>query len=226
VADKPLHGAPVPHVAFDIYRVPFFLEPDYPKEENFFESNRDRLVRKWGGQANWEEQKRRHALKQRGREAGIERFNLDRLASNTFQSHVLVQWVAKTAGLAASEALYDKLNVAHFVEGRKLNDREMLVQLAGEVDGVDKEEARAYLDSGAGAEDVERMYAKVTSMGIHSIPTFVFDGGRFHLSGAAHTRDIEQVLREIEAEAAEASEAKASPYEARPPLFAGQQDQE
>lgn len=39
---------PVP-LGFTVLRVPFFLEPDYPKSEDFEESNHDRLVRKWGG---------------------------------------------------------------------------------------------------------------------------------------------------------------------------------
>ena len=64
-------------------RVPFFLEPEYPTAAEFEETNRVRLLRKWGGKRGWDEQKRRHALKERGREVGIEHFNLDRVASNT-----------------------------------------------------------------------------------------------------------------------------------------------
>ncbi len=41
-----------------VLRVPFFLEPGYPKSEDFEESNHDRLVRKWGGKAEFEAQKR------------------------------------------------------------------------------------------------------------------------------------------------------------------------
>ena len=33
---------------------------------------------------------------------GIERFNLDRIASNTLASHRLVQWVTKTKGVTAA----------------------------------------------------------------------------------------------------------------------------
>ena len=64
---------------------------------------------------------------------GIEAFKLDRTASNTMQSHRLVQWAARHHGLEYSEALYDLLNVRHFVEGRKLNDRAMLLDAAAEV---------------------------------------------------------------------------------------------
>ena len=52
---------------------------------------RERLIRKWGGEREFSAQKSRHMLKQRGQEVGIERFNLDRIASSTFLSHRLVQ---------------------------------------------------------------------------------------------------------------------------------------
>ena len=80
-------------MGFNVVRVPFFLEPNYAEDETWTESNRDRLVRKWGGQAGWEAQKQRHNLKGRGQEVGIEKFNLDRRASSTLASHRLVQWV-------------------------------------------------------------------------------------------------------------------------------------
>ena len=46
--------------------MPFFLEPEYSESEEFEETNRVWLVRKWGGSAGWEAQKRAHALKERG----------------------------------------------------------------------------------------------------------------------------------------------------------------
>ena len=70
VTAVPLPPAPHPHVSFDVYRIPFFLEPSYPTDESFRESNRHRLERKWGGRAQFAAQKRRHRLKERGVEAG------------------------------------------------------------------------------------------------------------------------------------------------------------
>lgn len=109
VLDDPLPGAPRP-LAFSVIRVPFFLEPGYDEEKPFIESNRDRLVKKWGGKRGWEAQKTSHDLKGRGLEAGIPHFNLDRLAANTMASHRLIQNLGKTYGLAVSEAVYDRLN--------------------------------------------------------------------------------------------------------------------
>ena len=49
-----------PMLVFAVIRVPFFLEPDYDESLPFIESNRDRLIKKWGGKQGWELQKQRH----------------------------------------------------------------------------------------------------------------------------------------------------------------------
>jgi len=113
MTQKPM--TPGKPLRFSVIRVPFFLEPDYPQD--FEETNRVRLTRKWGGEAGWNAQKARHGLKERGEEVGIERFDLDRIASNTMASHRLVQWITRTKGPTASEALYDLLNQVRLVWG-------------------------------------------------------------------------------------------------------------
>ena len=128
VASKPLDAARP--MAFNLIRVPFFLEPDYPTSPEFEETNRVRLIRKWGGERGWANQKAHHRLKERGREVGIQHFNLDRIASNTLASHRLVQWVTRTLGTNKAEKLYADLNARHFVEGEKLNNHNMLVEAA------------------------------------------------------------------------------------------------
>lgn len=190
VAGRPL--------SFACVRVPFFLEPDYPESESFAISNRLRLERKWGGQEQWLEQKQRHRLKERALEAGItERIDLDRLASNTLKSHRLVQWVSRTRGLAASERLYDALNVLHFVDGRKLNDTAMLAAAAAAHAGIDEATALAFLDSDDGREQIEAALAVARRFGINSIPKFVVDG-EVIIDGAAHADEHVRCFREIE----------------------------
>lgn len=61
VLSKPLHSSDnPPTLVFAVIRVPFFLEPDYDESLPYIESNRDRLVRKWGGKEGWERQKQHH----------------------------------------------------------------------------------------------------------------------------------------------------------------------
>jgi len=185
-----------------VLRVPFFLEPHYDENKPFIESNRERLVAKWGGQAGWERQKKAHDLKGRGMEAGIPHFNLDRLTSNTMASHRLIQHIGKLFGLHASEALYDRLNVYYFVDGQALNDRPRVAQVAAEEllkhgYKMSEEEILKFLESNQGRKEIERTLEALNELGIHSIPKFVVEGHTV-IDGAAHWRHHVEVFREIE----------------------------
>jgi len=180
---------------FSLARVPFFLEPDYPRGEAFEETNLERLQRKWGGAREFEAQKRRHRLKERGRAAGIPHFRAERIASNTHASHRLVQWVTKRAGTQVAERLYADLNFRHFEEGKKLNDRRMLAEAAG----------LAFLDSGEGEAEIAAAQRVLQDLGIHSIPTTLVDG-QFSIGGALPADEVEQLFRKLEAEEEEDGE--------------------
>lgn len=192
-------------LGFTVLRVPFFLEPEYPTEERFEETNRTRLHRKWGGEAAFKAQKQRHGLKERGEDVGITHFNLDRIASNTLASHRLVQWVTRTMGINAAETLYNDLNYRHFEKGQKLNDRAMLVEAAGAV-GADRSDAETFLASNAGEAEIEKVKGLLSALGVNSIPTFVVGGKRL-VSGAAHSADLVYAFRQIEESGEDASRA-------------------
>jgi peptidyl-tRNA hydrolase len=66
--------------------------------------------------------------------------------------------------------------------------------------GLDAAAAEAFLASGVGHASVQAVYLRVTAMGVHSIPTFLVDGGRFVVNGAANASELEACLRAIEAE--------------------------
>ena len=181
---------------FSVLRVPFFLEPSYDTDERFSETNRARLERKWGGKAAFAAQKHRHRLKERGQEVGIEKFNLDRLASSTLKSHRLIQWITKNRGCEVAEAVYNDLNHRHFVDGKKLNDADMLCDAAATA-GVDRDEAMRFLASDEGLEEIGDAQEMLQEMGIHSIPNFVV-GGKVVVSGAVHATELVQIFRRIE----------------------------
>jgi len=186
-------------MGFTLVRVPFFLEPDYPTSPEFEETNRVRLVRKWGGQAGWEAQKRRHRLKERGQEVGIQHFNLDRVASNTLASHRLVQWITKTLGINAAETLYNELNKRHFELGQKLNDHDMLIDAAVAV-GAEPEAARRFLESGEGMQEIDAAQGVLRDLGVSGIPTLIV-GGKYQLpSGAVGADTLVEAFRAIEAQ--------------------------
>lgn len=215
VLAEPLPGAPRP-VCFSVLRVPYFLEPNYDEAAPFIESNRDRLIKKWGGERGWEEQKRRHDLKGRGTAAGIPHFNLDRLASNSMASHRLIQHVGKTYGLRVSEGLYDRLNTYYFVDGHALNDKPRLAKVAAEEiaqlvasEGgkanadvppsiMAEEEVLAFLQGDQGRKEIEMALQALDDLGVHGIPKFIIEG-RQVVDGAAHSSVFVDIFRDIEA---------------------------
>jgi predicted DsbA family dithiol-disulfide isomerase len=191
-------------LAFSVIRVPFFLEPNYDPSKPYIESNRERLVKKWGGKRGWETQKNHHNLKGRGMDAGIPHFNLDRLAANSMASHRLIQHLGKTYGLGVSETIYDLLNQYYFVDGHSLNDRPLLARAVAEAlssmmeDAPSARELLDFLDGDQGRKEIEAALRALDQLGVHSIPKFIIEG-RTLLDGAAHSDSFIQIFREIEA---------------------------
>jgi len=196
-----------PKLIFSVLRVPFFLEPDYPDDIPYVETNRERPIRKWGGVDQWERQKRSHDLKGRGEEAGIPYFNLDRLTSHTMASHRLIQHIGKAFGLNISEALYDRLNVYYFVEGHSLNDKPRLAEIASETlrsllpesehDKVSVKTLLDFLRGSEGRKEIGCALQKLRELGVYSIPKFIIEGQAV-VDGAAHHSVFTNVFRSIE----------------------------
>lgn len=196
-------------LSFAIIRVPYFLEPEYDESQPYIESNRSRLLKKWGGKDGWEQQKQLHDLKGRGNAAGIPHFNLDRLASNTMASHRLIQYIGKQYGLLVSEALYDRLNIYYFVDGHSLNDKPRLAKVTTDTvneillkqqhvhEAVSEEEILTFLHGNEGRHEIEIAIQTLQKLGVHGIPKFIIEGTTI-VDGAAGPETFVNVFREIE----------------------------
>lgn len=189
---------PTRPLAVSILRVPFMLEPAYSESPSWFETQRSRMLRSWGGEKGWESQKKRHRLKERAAEAGItEPINLDREVSNTLKGHRLIHFVTRTKGLEAAEKVYDAISQMHFVGGRRLNDIEFLARAAADHAGIPAHETLAFLVGDDGRQEVFAALRACSRLDIRSIPKFVY-GGKFLLDGAVHADDHVGLLRDIE----------------------------
>lgn len=189
--------------------MPYFLEPEYDESQLYIESNRSRLLKKWGGKVGWEQQKQLHDLQGRGHAAGIPHFNLDRLASNTMASHRLIQYIGKQHGLHVSEALYDRLNIYYFVEGYSLNDKPRLAKVTTDTvneillmqqhvqEAVSEEEILTFLHGNKGRHEIETAIQTLQKLGVHGIPKFIIEGTTI-VDGAAGPETFVNVFREIE----------------------------
>lgn len=184
----------------ELHRVPFFLEPEYSSQpEDWWEPHETRMVRKFGSKEAFEQVKVSHRLMPRATEAGLdgEGWTEETLAarrqSSTLRAHALVRWLDTTLGWEAAEIGYAVLTKGHFVEGRRLNDIELL-RAAAVAAGAGADEAEAYLRGGEGEAAVLAAAAAVNRAGIHSIPA-LFVGGKMAVSGAAGMFEVLTALR-------------------------------
>ena len=98
---------------------------------------------------------------------------------NTFRAHQLLHW-AKTVG--RQHDLKMQLFAAFFSHQSDINDPQVLAGEAAAI-GLDREDARAVLDSGRFAEQVRADEQSWTSRGVQGVPAMVFNR-RYLLTGA------------------------------------------
>jgi len=154
---------------------PFQLNPDLPPEGI---DRRAYLEGKFGGPERAAQIYERVGAA--GRTVGIE-FAFERIQRqpNTRDAHRLISWAQS---LGSAENLVERLFRAYFLEGRFVGDPDVLVQIAGEA-GLSPDDARAYLESDAGADTIDAMDRRVRELGVTGVPFFIFDG-RVAVSGA------------------------------------------
>ncbi|MFV0320619.1 MAG: DsbA family protein [Microbacterium sp.] len=120
--------------------------------------------------------------------------------TNTVKAHELLHH-AKAQG--CQHEMAERLMAAYFTEGRHVGRIDDLVDLAAEV-GLDRDAARAALESGHYVEAVAADKAQATAYGINGVPYFVIDG-KYGVSGAQPAETFAQVARQVWAERREAA---------------------
>jgi predicted DsbA family dithiol-disulfide isomerase len=164
---------------------PFQLNPELPAAG----TDRKRyLEAKFGGPARAGEIYAR--VRAAGETAGIA-FDFDRIAvqPNTLSAHRLVAWAQHEHDAGD---LVERLFAGYFVDGRNVGDHAVLATIAGEA-GFDAAAARAYLDSGAGREEIAAMDVRARKLGVSGVPFFIFDG-RVAVSGAHEPEMLMQAI--------------------------------
>jgi len=158
----------------------FQLNPDMPPEGM---ERSQYLAMKFGGAAN---AKSVYAqVEAAGESEGIA-FAFERMTRtpNTVDSHRLIRFAdAKGVDNAVVQALFD----AYFLRAEDIGDRDVLVE-AGRIGGLDPDEVREYLASGAEAEAVRAEDNAARQAGISGVPCFIFN--RQHALAGAHTPEV------------------------------------
>ncbi len=111
---------------------------------------------------------------------------------NTFNAHRLAHFAAEHG---KQEEMQTRLFKAFFTDGKNVADTETLVKLAGEV-GLDKDRARAALESDSYTDAVRADIDQAARYGIHGVPFFIFDG-KYAISGAQGTEAFSGALQQI-----------------------------
>ena len=180
-----------PEVTAELHIQPFELNPQMPREgQDAFEHLHEKYVSSREQQAQ-----SREAIRARGAAVGFE-FRAEGRARvyNTFDAHRLLHW-AELEDVAKQVALKKALLKACHTDGENPSDPELLVRLAGEA-GLDRERARAILQSdefAAQTRERERLY---TDAGIHSVPAIIINNKHL-ISGGQPVEVFERALRQI-----------------------------
>lgn len=164
-----------PDMGFEVRWRPFQLQPGMPEGGLPWE---EFTVQKFGGEENARAAFTRVVAA--GEPDGI-RFRFDRVASapNTVDAHRLILFAGdRGRQWEVAEALFR----AYFTEGRDLNDRRDLVDLASGA-GLEAAEVGRYLAGEEGIFQVGSSQEEARRLGITGVPFYVFDG-RHALYGA------------------------------------------
>jgi predicted DsbA family dithiol-disulfide isomerase len=178
-------------VEADIHFQPFELNPGMGAEGQDISEH---ITEKYGSTPAQQEQSR-EMIRQRGEDVGFT-FNMSKRGRiyNTFDAHRLLHW-AESQGPALQRALKEKLFEAYFTQGDDPSSHDVLARVAGEA-GLDREQARAVLESNAYADEVRQQEYYWQRAGIRSVPAIVINE-RHLISGGQPPEVFEQALRQL-----------------------------
>ncbi len=136
-----------------------------------------------------------HRVSAMAKEVGLN-YNLDKaVVANSFDAHRLIQLAKrKNLGDQMEEALFK----AYFIDGKNTADHATLIALAGEA-GIDETEAKAILDSGIFADEVEADIELAGQIGVRGVPFFVFDR-KYAVSGAQPPEVFLETMKKCKSE--------------------------
>ena len=179
-------------------------------------------------------------LNERAHAVGFPSLNENRICSNTIKSHRLVRWISKVYGFKKSEDIFELLNYEHFINGRKLNDSNFLIDCCKRINDktiaeatatsantagpavatmIDIDAARNHLMSDDGRNEVLATIQSLNNMQVSSIPIFVINSF-WGIEGAVTSNRFMSVFRDIEEHILE-SESRGQPVNTMSPFLFG-----
>ena len=110
---------------------------------------------------------------------------------NTLDAHRLLTFAEREG---RQDELAEVLFKAYFIDGENLTDRDVLADIAGRA-GLDREAAKAYLESDADRDLVLQADVQAREAGIGGVPFFIFNR-RIGVSGAQEADVLLQAMEQ------------------------------
>jgi predicted DsbA family dithiol-disulfide isomerase len=150
--------------------LPFELNPSAPAEGL---DRKTHLEKKFGGPEKLAELDAK--MKEIGTKDGIAfRQELMKRTPNTFNAHRLT-WFTAQKYPDKADALAHRILIAYFTQGEDIGDIKTLSRLAGEI-GINEQDARTFLNSREGSDEVRTLEEDVRARGITMVPYFTING--------------------------------------------------
>lgn len=155
-------------VKVEIIWKPFQLNPDMPKTGLERKAYRSAKFGSWERSQGMDRQ-----VAETGESLGLE-FNYERVlvTPNTLAGHRLLWWARERGN---QDALAEGLFHAYFSEGRDIGAIDVLADVAGKV-GLPTDDARHFIESDAGVEEVLAEEAEGRRRGLNGVPFFLLNG--------------------------------------------------
>jgi predicted DsbA family dithiol-disulfide isomerase len=168
--------------------LPYQLNPDMPVGG---QPRAEYRARKFGSAARGKELDAR--VTQAAAAVGLE-FHMDRIqiTPNTLAAHRLA-WFAYETDTAVQDALMEAMFTAYFVDGRNIEEPQVLADCAASV-GMDRATTLAFLAGEEGRETVLSQDEAARRAGLNGVPTFVMNR-HILFSGAVPTGEMVEAFR-------------------------------
>ncbi len=113
------------------------------------------------------------------------------IAANSAKAHELAHFAA-SRNLA--DKVYESVFSAYFTEGKNINDKNTLLNIANDI-GLDKKETEEVLSKDVFAPAVDFDYYQAQNLGITGVPFFLFNE-KYAVSGAQPTSVFHSILND------------------------------
>ncbi|KAJ1779103.1 hypothetical protein LPJ77_001678 [Coemansia sp. RSA 2523] len=133
-------------------------------------------------------------LAEAGKEEGIA-FKFGGKMSNTLDSHRLIDYAKLSGSSDAEEKVVKSLFRRYFEQEEDIGDHDVLLGAAEDA-GLDRQQAKAYLESSDGVEALQERMRQVKKLGVTGVPFYIINN-RFGVSGAETPETFVSAFKQV-----------------------------